>query len=1166
MKTIASPLFVFCALAWLSGVAPSLQAGGKPAAVGEGRDTLRGAWLAARHAFGGGEDGVYEARNLTQRWSTRFDGQGFTATPDEGGWRWGLELRSYGFAGRESAVVSGAGRAGDGRLTYQRGGSLEEWFVNDERGLEQGWTLQRRPGGGEASGPLRLELAVRGGLAARVADDAVEFADGQGVARVTYSGLRAWDAEGRRLEARFAPSGQGFAVEIDERTARYPVTIDPIAQQAYLKASNTGSLDEFGKAVALDGNVAVIGAPGEDSVAKGVNGNGNDDTAANSGAAYVFVRSGKLWVQQAYLKASNGVTGDLFGTAVAVSGSTVVIGAPQQDGATGAAYVFVRNGWVWSQQAILKASNAQLGDQFGASVAISGTSILVGAPEEDSVATLVGGNAGDNTVSNSGAAYVFTRSGTAWTQQAYVKASNTGAGDRFGKAVALSGDRALIGAAAEASAAASVDGNESDNSKVNSGAAYVYRREGSVWTKESYFKASNSDGGDGFGGAVSISGDLAVVGAASEASAGSDPTDNTAAGAGAVYVFARKGTQWVQDAYLKAPTPAADARFGASVSVSGSTVAIGCRPSVAPDVPVYVFNRPGSSWTAETGLFPGTVSGLIQFGYAVAVSGDAVIAGAPSEDSSSTGINGNPSPATPLNDSGAGYVFSGDWPFYTSLAKGMQSAPGAGDLAFSRPSSAAVSDAATVLYGFSLTGAGASSGRGSAMFSTLAGAGLTDLLVQAGDDLAGFGDGFSVGSRVVSLSEPIVHQNVQGGIFQAVVSGPGITSSNNRAILKDDGSYLRLLRRTGRPIAELGNASAGSFVGVLQSLDSDLITVSHKLLTSSVTPVVSATNDSGILPLNASGGVVAAVPPREGDAAYGGGGNFGQFSGLASAALGGVIRFTAALLPTGGAAAKQAVFSTNSAATTTSRVVLQDENAWEAAPAKFGVFPAVGEAGTGTVFRATLTGVASSINEGVWNSNGSKKLLQKGVAKDGFTVTRFIRVWPVGNDQAVFHVMLGGTGVTTTNNVAILLLQANGTILPLLRTNDVAPGVGLTAAKVASILSVDVNPVNGHYVILGSLRGVSSATNQALWAGQTTLGNDTTNRVQRLPSLRLRKGDLYRTSRTPKDLIRSITLRTAPESSGIGARGLGQAIGIQGNIVVGVTADRGIEELILVAP
>jgi hypothetical protein len=172
----------------------------------------------------------------------------------------------------------------------------------------------------------------------------------------------------------------------------------------------------------------------------------------------------------------------------------------------------------------------------------------------------------------------------------------------------------------------------------------------------------------------------------------------------------------------------------------------------------------------------------------------------------------------------------------------------------------------------------------------------------------------------------------------------------------------------------------------------------------------------------------------------------------------------------------------------------------------------------------------------------------------------------VGTDQAVFHVMLGGTGVTTTNNVAILLLQANGTILPLLRTNDVAPGVGLTAAKVASILSVDVNPVNGHYVILGSLRGVSSATNQALWAGQTTLGNDTTNRVQRLPSLRLRKGDLYRTSRTPKDLIRSITLRTAPESSGIGARGLGQAIGIEGNIVVGVTADRGIEELILVAP
>ncbi|RFC45515.1 MAG: FG-GAP repeat-containing protein [Verrucomicrobia bacterium] len=1121
--------------------------------------------MAARHAFVSRESGELVARNLSQRWCASFDESGFVATPDDGNWTWGLELRRFGFAGSEVAANAVRGRAGEGRLSYQRGEFLEEWFLNDERGLEQGWTLQRRPDGAGESGPMRLELAVRGGLDPVVAGGTVQFADGGGVARVTYSGLRAWDADGRRLEARFVGGVDGFAVEIEEGQARYPVTIDPIAQQAYLKASNTGAQDEFGKAVAIDGNVAVIGAPGEDGGAKTVNGNGADNTAANSGAAYVFVRSGKLWVQQAYLKASDGVTGALFGTSVAVSGSTAVVGAPQQ-GDTGAAYVFVRSGWIWTQQAILRASNVGLGDQFGTSVAISGSSILVGAPDEDSGATLVGGSQTDNTAASSGAAYVFTRSGTVWTQQAYIKASNTGAGDRFGGAVAISGDRAVVGAAAEAGGATTVDGNGADNSKVNAGAAYVYRRDGTVWSADGYLKASNSDGGDAFGTSVALSGDLAMIGAPAEAGDGSDPGDNSESAAGAAYVFERKGAQWVENEYLKAPTPAANKRFGFSVAISGLTAAVGSRPNAGPDESVYVFNRVGSAWTAETGLLPSAVSGLIQFGYAVGVSGDVVIAGAPQEDSSTTGINGNPTPASTEDNSGSGYVFSGDWPYYTSLAKGGQSAPGASDIAFLRPSSAAVSDAATALYGYSLSGAGATSGRGSAMFSTLAGIGLSDLLVQAGDDLAGLGDGYQLGSRVVSIFEPIVHQNVQGGVFQAVVAGPGITTSNNRAILRDDGTYLRLLRRTGRPITELGGASASSFVGVLQSMDSDLVTVSHSLRTSAIAPVVTSLNDSGILPLNANGGVQSLTPPREGGAAYGGGGNFGQFNGVASAAQGGLIRFTAALLPTGGGTAKQGVFFTDPTTTSTGRIILQDENAWSASPGKFVSFPAVGEAGTGTVFRATLSGVSTSINEGVWNSNGSKKLLQKGVAKDGFTVTRFIRVWPVGSDQAVFHVMLGGTGVTTTNNVALLLLQGDDKILSLLRTNDVAPGVGLAAARVASIQSVDVNPVNGHYAIVGSLRGVSAGSNQVLWAGRTTLGDNTTNKALRLPSLRLRKGDAYRTGSTSRDLIRSITLRTAPEPTGIGGRGLGQAIGINGNIVVGVTADRGLEELLLVAP
>jgi uncharacterized repeat protein (TIGR01451 family) len=166
----------------------------------------------------------------------------------------------------------------------------------------------------------------------------------------------------------------------------------------------------------------VVGAPYEDSNATGINGNQSDNTAGDSGAAYVFTRSGGLWSQQAYLKASNTGATDFFGQSVAVSGDTAVVGAPQEDSnatgvngsqndnsnSSGAAYVFTRSGGVWSQQAYLKASNAGAGDFFGTSLAMSGDTIVVSAPQEQSSSTGVNGNQGDNSLSASGAAYVFT--------------------------------------------------------------------------------------------------------------------------------------------------------------------------------------------------------------------------------------------------------------------------------------------------------------------------------------------------------------------------------------------------------------------------------------------------------------------------------------------------------------------------------------------------------------------------------------------------------------------------------------------------------------------------------------------------------------------------------------------------------------------------------------
>ena len=244
------------------------------------------------------------------------------------------------------------------------------------------------------------------------------------------------------------------------------------AQQAYIKASNTGGPnaghvpavgDYFGYSVAVSGDTMVVGASLEDSSATGVNGTGSDlPNTWDSGAAYVFVRSGSDWVQQAYLKAFNTGGGDAFGLAVAISGDTVVVGAPYED------------------------SNA---------TGVNGDKTAV-APD-------------------SGATYVFVRSGTNWTQQAYLKASNTGISDIFGYSVSVSGDTVVVGAPGESSG---VNGDQSDNSAFNSGAAYVFVRNGTNWSQQAYVKASNTDMLDEFGWTVAVSGDTVVVGAFHESS------------------------------------------------------------------------------------------------------------------------------------------------------------------------------------------------------------------------------------------------------------------------------------------------------------------------------------------------------------------------------------------------------------------------------------------------------------------------------------------------------------------------------------------------------------------------------------------------------------------------------------------------------------------------
>ena len=363
-------------------------------------------------------------------------------------------------------------------------------------------------------------------------------------------------------------------------------------QQAYLKASNPDLLDRFGWSVAIDGDTLVVGAPSEDSGADGVNGNQADNTQSSAGAAYVFVRAGTTWTQQAYLKAHNSGESDRFGESVDIHGDTIVIGAYAEDSSTtgvnpsqnnsasdaGAAYVFARNGSTWSQQAFLKASNTTPGAGFGEYASIHADTIAVSAGYEKSSAIGINGNQADQSAPNAGAVYIFQRSGSSWTQQAYVKASNTQAMDRFGFSTALHEDLLVVGAIGEDSTATGVQGNQANNGAALSGAAYVFRRNGSTWSQESYLKASNTNAGDYFGSRIVAFENLIAIAASRESSASTGVNggqgSNTAVNSGAVYLFEHDGSAWAQHSYIKASNTQLRDYFGASLALEGTTLVI----------------------------------------------------------------------------------------------------------------------------------------------------------------------------------------------------------------------------------------------------------------------------------------------------------------------------------------------------------------------------------------------------------------------------------------------------------------------------------------------------------------------------------------------------------------------------------------------------------------
>lgn len=455
-------------------------------------------------------------------------------------------------------------------------------------------------------------------------------------------------------------------------------------EDAYLKAGNAEPFDRFGYSVAYHQGLLVVGATGEDSRLSSP----SDDTAPNSGAAYVFRRSAGTWVEDDYLKGSRRDRDDLFGSSVSIYNERIAVGAPGEAGAdtgiggdftnndapgSGAVFIFERppSGLGWIRTTYIKASNTDEGDNFGIAISLHEDTLAVGAHQERSNASGVGGDESNNALFASGAAYIFTYDGSAWSQEAYLKASNPDANDQFGRSIALDVDTLAVGAPFESSDATGINGPQLNNDATQSGAVYVFERNTGSWSQQAFIKASNAGAYHHFGSSLDLQSGTLLVGAPLEPGRVFElPDPDDRAESGAAYVFSLSGGAWSQQAFLKADNPAMGDRFGHSVAIDGTRIAVGApfeatdATGLSPirvnsDAPesgaVYLFDRNGSSWTPFAFIKASNTNPGDRFGNAVELGSGRLFVGAWLEDGSATWING-PQDNNGAVDSGAVYI------------------------------------------------------------------------------------------------------------------------------------------------------------------------------------------------------------------------------------------------------------------------------------------------------------------------------------------------------------------------------------------------------------------------------------------------------------------------------------------------------------------------------
>jgi hypothetical protein len=597
------------------GAANELRAAGVDAAGNADLVTLmaRASYVASVQASAGPEYHLtLQARGTravgrcaAQRMRVAISDGELSVWPDDSGERGAIGLRwtelrrgprrvSAATASRAVAVVGN-------RATLERSDGTEEWFVSGSLGIEHGMVLPYRPlaSSPELAAPLRVELQV-------TSDEPLELRTngagtmvtlrGEAGAELRYTDLHVTDADGEVLPSRLAADGLRISLILDDRGARYPLRVDPLLWlfQQKLVASDGADGDRFGSAVSASGDTVLVGAPSgdgnvadsgaayvlvraagawteqgkltasdgaaDDSFGSGVAIDGDlavvgarsgDGNAADSGAAYVFARTASVWTEEHKLTASDGTADDWFGQSVSVSGATAIVGAHMAETAgpyAGTAYVFTRTASTWTEQQRLTATSPDVVDRFGSSVSLEGDTALIGAYGEDQNGAF------------SGAAYVFTRTASTWTELDKLTASDAGTADEFGYAASLSGDTALVGAHRR---------REGDFDPAR-GAAYVFVRNGAGWAEQQMLTASGASGDFyEFGSAVALAGDVAIVGASADDQLGTD--------AGVAYAFLRTASAWTEIQTLTADDGAEGDYFGWSVALSDDTVIVGAQ-------------------------------------------------------------------------------------------------------------------------------------------------------------------------------------------------------------------------------------------------------------------------------------------------------------------------------------------------------------------------------------------------------------------------------------------------------------------------------------------------------------------------------------------------------------------------------------------------------------